>query len=162
MRNWATFLVLVAACAAGSSSIGFAQAKGDELPADVQAAIDAAKKADAAGNFAKAGAQWAAAMKLAGGRFKGNPKMREAYYEAYFAYGRTMYHFSQTAKVKDANNDKRYLDFAANHFVKLQFASSREGWDQIGPRVLKLADENPPLKAAYEKLRDEREKAQRK
>jgi hypothetical protein len=113
------------------------------------------------GDWGKAVVKWGDIMKAVQGRIAEDPKLKEIYFDAYFNYGRTMFMFSQTPKVKEAKKDAKYLDFAANHFVKLQFASSKEGWELISSRVEALIQEQPILKATYEKFRNEREKAKK-
>lgn len=114
------------------------------------------------GEWGKAVVKWQDVMKNAQNGIAGNPKLKEIYFDAYYNYGRTMFMFSQTEKVKAAKKDAKYVEFAANHFVKLQYAASKEGWELINTRVEALIQEQPILKAAYDRFRDEREKAQKK
>jgi hypothetical protein len=79
--------------------------------------------------------------------------IKKLYFDAYYGNARCFYLYSQQEKVKQAGKEEQFLNIAANYVLKLENASSRDGWNFVGDRFGELLDAEPKLKAAYDKLK---------
>jgi hypothetical protein len=76
-----------------------------------------------------------------------NPKMKQAYFDAYFYGTRTLHQYGlndPAAKDKD-----KVFQKAAKRIVDLEFSKSRDGWELVGDRFRKLLKQQPGLNKVY-------------
>ncbi len=88
---------------------------------------------------------------------KGDADAKRLYFSAYFYQTRVTYKYgAYDAKVK---NGQAFIDLAAKAALKLQFASSADGWEIAGPMYLALIRDEEPFRKAYEKYYPDYQKA---
>jgi hypothetical protein len=87
---------------------------------------------------------------------KGDNDAKRLYFTSYFYHTRVMYKYGQyDTKTK---NGQAFIDAAAKAALKLEFASSPDGWDIAGPMYQALMREEEPFRKAYEKYRPDYKK----
>ncbi len=89
-----------------------------------------------------------------------NPAVKKLYFEAMFNNTRVLYLFAKTtpALIKVPDQQEKFYSAAANQILSLEFANSRDGWNEVGELYRALLEAEPPLKKAYEKLKKDRGK----
>src|SRR5438445_1861678 len=89
-------------------------------------------------------------------------RLKEMYFKAYVHHANAWYRYSQLAKTKAAGKDKEALRTAADKLVRLEYSSSREGWNIVRAKVEELLAAEAPLKAQYDALKADHEKKRNK
>ena len=105
------------------------------------------------GLYGKAVAEWSKFMNNPGLKksLGSDTKIQAIYFDAYYHMTYCYYKFSQTDKVKQANKDALYLDKAVGYIIRLETATSKEGWQLIEHRFRELLDNERVLNDAYKK-----------
>src|SRR5262249_49501013 len=81
------------------------------------------------------------------------------YFDAYFYNARCFYKYSQSEKVLQSDKtqktkkEEQFLGVAANYIFRLENATNKDGWNNVGGRFQDLMNAEPKLKAAYERLK---------
>ena len=80
-----------------------------------------------------------------------DPKLKEAYFDAYYHMTWCYYQHSQTEKVKAAGKEAPFLAKAVDYILRLENATNREGWQYVGYKFQSLLQREPVLNEAYQK-----------
>ena len=82
---------------------------------------------------------------------------KKLYFDNYYENARCWYRYSQSAKVQTDKDkykkEEAALNYVAGAILKLELTKSRDGWEAVGERFVKLMDAEPKLKKMYEKLK---------
>jgi hypothetical protein len=106
------------------------------------------------GTYGAATLEWNKLMKSIQNKVGQDPKMKKAYFEAYFYGTRTLFKYGMhdpAVKSKD-----KVVDAAAKRIVDLEFSKTRDGWDTVGEMFIQLLAAEPVLKESYERQKKKR------
>jgi len=97
------------------------------------------------------------------GEFMGNDKLKrqlsqsedakKVYFDAYYHYSLCWFKYSQGAKLKGTDREKKFLTRAANYIVQLENSRNQDGWRLAGPAFQELLRQEPALHRAYQELK---------